>query len=423
MQPNSELKCNFLVMKIASRCNLNCTYCIMYNVGDLSYKNQPKVMSDAVVDALLDRVKTHCRRHGIDKFDFSFHGGEPLLAGPDFFRKFVAKANARLLPAVTPSYTLQTNGTLLTEDWCRLFGELDISIAVSLDGTPEANDMYRIDHAGRGSYDKIRQGFSIAKNSKHLRYVPNVLSVINVQSDPLEVYRHFRQLGVTGIDFILPHATHDQPPAGFAERKPGDTPYADWLIAVFDHWFVESKPKPSIRFFDFIIASILGFDAPFEYLGIQRNEILIVETDGGIEPVDSLKACGEGFTKVGANVLTHHLDSAFDVQLARLYNLSHQMLCKQCSHCPVRHVCGGGFLPDRYSKATGFNNPSVYCADLMKVITHIQNRVLDHFPADMLDKLGLAPLSYEEARTLLRDGAAGEDEPWYALELEAFRQG
>jgi uncharacterized protein len=121
-------------------------------------------------------------------------------------------------------------------------------------------------------------------------------------------------------------------------------------------------------------------------------------------------------------VLTHPLDSAFDVQLARLYNLSHQMLCKQCSHCPVRHVCGGGFLPDRYSKATGFNNPSVYCADLMKVITHIQNRVLDHFPADMLDKLGLAPLSYEEARTLLHDGAAEEGEPGYALELEAFRQ-
>ncbi|HEY1202986.1 MAG TPA: hypothetical protein VGE79_18505 [Niastella sp.] len=82
--PVSDLKCKLLVLKVASRCILNCTYCYMYNLGDTTYMKQPKVMSDDVVDSLITRVKKHCHMHGIDVFDFNFHGGEPLLAGPEF---------------------------------------------------------------------------------------------------------------------------------------------------------------------------------------------------------------------------------------------------------------------------------------------------------------------------------------------------
>src|SRR5690349_18876814 len=104
--PVSDLKCKLLVLKVASRCNLNCTYCYMYNLGDTTYMKQPKVMSDDVVDNLIARVKKHCHMHGIDVFDFNFHGGEPLLAGPAFFEKFVNKANEALLPEVTPIFSM-----------------------------------------------------------------------------------------------------------------------------------------------------------------------------------------------------------------------------------------------------------------------------------------------------------------------------
>ena len=73
-------QCNTIVIKIASRCNLNCSYCYMYNLGDTTYKSQPKLMSNDIIDSLINRVKEHCQEHGIKNFHFVIHGGEPLLA-------------------------------------------------------------------------------------------------------------------------------------------------------------------------------------------------------------------------------------------------------------------------------------------------------------------------------------------------------
>ncbi len=416
------LKCNFIVLKVASRCNLNCSYCIMYNVGDNTYLKQPKVMSDKTVDALLVRIKNHCLLHNIKEFDFSFHGGEPLLAGKDFFRKFCAKAKAIIPSDIKVTFGMQTNGVLITDEWCDLFDELDILIAISLDGTPEANDKFRVDHAGRGSYKEIVKGLKIAQQSKKLRYSPSILSVINVESDPVEVYNHFRNLEVDSVDFILPHKIHDKRPATI--KKNGiieeNTPYGDWLIAIFDQWFYEKKPRPDIRFFDAIIAIILGMDVPFEYLGGQNNEILVVETDGGIEAVDSLKACGNGFTKNGVNLISHELDDALQNDLAILYSRSHQMLCNQCNCCPIKNVCGGGFFPDRYYKENGFNNPSVYCQDLTKIITHIQNSIIGCLSQADLQSLGIKEYSYTEVRQATYDKLMVTPEPEYAWMLEKF---
>jgi len=424
MEEAAKLKCNFVVLKIASRCNLNCSYCIMYNVGDYTYKKQPKVMSDKTVDALLNRIKKHCLKHNINVFDFSFHGGEPLLAGPEFFIKFIQKVKEILPSHIQISYTLQTNGILISDEWCDLFSKLNIFIAVSLDGTPAANDKFRVDHAGRGSYKAIVSGLKIAQRSKALNYSPNILSVINVESDPMEVYNHFKSLGVQSVDFILPHQIHEDEPLSIykCDIHSEATPYGDWLVKIFDQWFYEKKPRPEIRFFDVIIACILGMDVPFEYLGGQKNEILVIETNGGIEAVDSLKACGNGFTKNGVNVATHDIDEALENELAQVYSMSHQLLCKQCSCCPIKNVCGGGFLPDRYSKQNGFNNPSIYCKDLTRIITHIQNAIIDCLdPADTA-VLEIKKITYLDVRKSIIKKMNVTAEPTYLALLEKFKQ-
>ena len=424
MEEAAKLKCNFVVLKIASRCNLNCSYCIMYNVGDDTYKKQPKVMSDKTVDALLNRIKKHCLKHNINVFDFSFHGGEPLLAGPEFFIKFIQKVKEILPSHIQISYTLQTNGILISDEWCDLFSKLNIFIAVSLDGTPAANDKFRVDHAGRGSYKAIVSGLKIAQRSKALNYSPNILSVINVESDPMEVYNHFKSLGVQSVDFILPHQIHEDEPLSIykCDIHSEATPYGDWLVKIFDQWFYEKKPRPEIRFFDVIIACILGMDVPFEYLGGQKNEILVIETNGGIEAVDSLKACGNGFTKNGVNVATHDIDEALENELAQVYSMSHQLLCKQCSCCPIKNVCGGGFLPDRYSKQNGFNNPSIYCKDLTRIITHIQNAIVDCLdPADTA-VLEIKKITYLDVRKSIIKKMNVTAEPTYLALLEKFKQ-
>jgi uncharacterized protein len=416
---DNNLKCSSLVVKVASRCNLNCTYCYMYNMGDSTYKNQPKVMPDAVVDAMLEKTLLHCIRHGIREFAFVFHGGEPLLAGFEFYEKFVSKALDQLLPDVKPIFVIQTNATLLTEEWCKLLGRLQIQVGISLDGTPEDNDMFRIDHAGKGSYEKIIRGLKIAQQSPFLINEPGILSVLNVNADPIKTYEHLKGLRVKRVNFLFPDSTYDQPPPQSFTKN--ETAYADWLIQLFDRWLDEPNgERINISLFEGIIMAILGIEASDEFMGSANNELLVIETNGGIEAVDVLRICGDGFTKRNANVLTHEFDDAMENDLAKLYNLSHKKLCKQCMACPVKDICGGGYLPHRYSHKSGFNNPSVYCHDLLKLITHIQNKVLEQMPDELLNTCDVDFLSFENAKEMMQESAHEYDEQDCADELLNF---
>jgi uncharacterized protein len=423
--PEKEYKCSYLVVKVASRCNLNCTYCYMYNLGDQSYLKQPKKMSEEVVDALMQRVLTHCKGKDTNNFVFSFHGGEPLLAGKEFFRMFTGKAKAALEPAgITPLFNMQTNAVLITDDWCRLFEELHIGIGLSLDGYKEVNDAHRIDHKGNGSYDRIVKGMKKAVGFPQLKQNVGVLSVININADPIKLYEHFVELGIPSFDLLLPAANYDQPPPTPDDYRwlSQETPFADWLIPMFNRWFDDKRPeRPRIRLFNGIVLQLLGAWGATDAIGSNHIEVLVVETDGGIEAVDTLKMCGDGFTKEGANVLTHEFEDAFQNDLIRLYEKSHQALCTKCLNCPVKDICGSGYLPHRYSSENGFNNPTVYCKDLMKLITHIQNRVFALLPESFLEKMDLRAMTYAEALAYTEASEAFLPSS-YDQELESFRK-
>lgn len=395
----APLKAKELILKVASRCNLNCDYCYVYNKGDDSWRNQPRTMPREVVDAVIAKTRDHCLRHGVKRFIFHFHGGEPLLCGPEFFEYFVAAARRVLRPEVEPVFTMQTNGTLLTDELCRLLYYLEVGVGISLDGPEEINDRHRVDHAGRGSYREMRAGVAAA-----LRTAPGtlnqlgVLTVIDINSDPIACYEHLKELGVHHADFLFPDCTIDQPPPGFAGSE---APYADWLIRIFDRWFVERPVPVRLRLFEVLIAQMLGFSRNLDFLGAGANEMLFIEANGAIAASVILNICTPGLASAGANVLTHDFDDVLRNELVQAYHLSGQRMCATCDGCPVRGICGGGYLPHRYSAANGFDNPSVYCADLMKLITHIRGALEASVPAERRATLRLAPLSFEEARRLL----------------------
>jgi uncharacterized protein len=413
------LKCRTLVVKVASRCNLNCTYCYMYNMGDETYKSQPKTMSREVVDHILYRAVEHCEKLNLTDFTFVLHGGEPLLAEMDFFRYFTQKARREIPDTVKYRFIVQTNALLLTKEWCRLFGELNIGLGISLDGLKTDNDQFRIDHAGRGSYDRIINGLRIAQQSPDMKSKPGLLSVININADPVESYRHFKTLKVTGVDWLLPEATYDNPPFLPESDKSwaGETPYGDWLIAIFDQWFEDTDERFDIRQFYYIVHAVLGGEFNADNLGQLNNEVLVIETDGGIEAVDGLKSCGNGFTKAGANVRSHSFDEAMQTPLARLYHLSHHLLPQKCLACPVKEVCGGGTIAHRYHTKNGFNNPSVYCSDLLKLITHVQNKVVASLPSELINDSGISALTYADALKIINENLPLTAEPDYVKAL------
>lgn len=386
-----------LVVKVASRCNINCTYCYMFNLGDESYRFLPKVMTDDTVDQLIRKAIGHCRTCELGEFEFILHGGEPLLAGKVFFERFAEKAR-RLLNAqgIAVRIGVQTNGILLDTDWCRLLNTLSINIGISIDGPAGWHDRYRKDHQLNGTHAKTLAGLRTAQR-EGCRI--GVLSVMDPVTDPVEMYDYFKGLDIGDLDFLWPDHHYEKLPELYRGRasSPAYTPFGDWWMALFDRWFDDSQPKPRIRFLNQVILMILGMDAGFESIGGEENRYLIIETDGGIEASDYLKACGDGFTKEGLNLSTHELSDALNAPLMNMHRRSHHMLASTCRQCGIMEVCGGGHIAHRYGNGRGFNNPSVYCFDLMKLLTHIQNRLLDRLSAETIREAQLSRMSYADA--------------------------
>jgi uncharacterized protein len=154
-----------------------------------------------------------------------------------------------------------------------------------------------------------------------------------------------------------------------------DTPYADWLIELFDHWY-PAQGIP-IRLFDEITGLLLGMSASHEMLGLSPLRSVVIETDGGIELADNLKAAYHGAGMTGLHVSTNPLDDALLLPGVVARQLGERALCQKCLACDVRTVCGAGLYAHRYRPGYGFYNPSVYCPDLLKLITHVRKTLQD----------------------------------------------
>jgi uncharacterized protein len=344
----------------------------------------------------MEKIRQHCVRHGIKEVGFVFHGGEPMLAGRDFFRRFVCEAQRVLQPEITPQFMMQTNGTLLDREWLDLLCELQIGFGISLDGPPEIHDANRVDHRGRGSYADVRAAINLAlADPRCNKLFGTVLTVVNLACDPLELYAHFKAIGLHGVDFLLPEANYDRTPPGFS-LDPNAAHYADWLITVFDEWFGTGDASFRIRLFENIIALVFGCEVSTDSIGGRKNDALVIETDGGLEPAAVLQSCGDAFKELGKNVLRSELDEVYESSLVRTYQIGASALCETCRSCSIRDVCGGGYLPHRYSSRNGFANPSIYCRDLSKLITHVQARVLDTLPEQMVQQYQLATVDHRD---------------------------
>lgn len=384
-----------LILKVASRCNLNCSYCYMYNLGDETYRNQPKSMPDDVTEAVLKQVALYSQNHQLNTFEFIFHGGEPLLLPKKFYSNFIEKAIQILPPTVKPIYSLQTNGTLLDAKWCKFLGKKDIRLGISLDGNKSINDLHRLTHAGSSSFDATLRGI---QNAAFHKNPVGLLSVLTLKSNPILSYNFYKSLNIKQLDFLWPHHTYDFPPP---KNEISNTPYADWWIELFKVWYEdEDYEKPNIRYLTQIIINILGLNTGFDMLGTATNDYLVIETDGSIEAVDALKICGNGFTKEGLDIKKHSFEDALGASLVQLYHKAHQKLPEKCQQCSIVEICGGGFLPHRFSSERGFDNPSVYCEDIYKIIGYVQNRIIENLSPETLEEAELEAIRPEEIKDI-----------------------
>ncbi|MQY25253.1 Anaerobic sulfatase-maturating enzyme [Nocardia sp. RB56] len=363
------------ILKVRSRCNLDCDYCYVYHLADQSWRSQPSRMEPEVVAAVVDRIAEHARAHQLPGVTVRLHGGEPLLGGAGDPIRIVESLRARLGP-IPLTASVQTNGVLLTEAVAARLVAADIGVGISLDGDRAANDLHRRFRDGRSSYDAVTAAVALMRKPEYRSHFGGVLCTVQLEADPLAAWHGLLELGVPAVDFLLPHGTWEHPPPGLV---PGDnrTPYADWLLTIFDEWFDAPERRCSVRIFEDLMHLVLGGTESYESFGLNPVALVVVETDGSYEQVDSMKAVSEGAAATGLDVFRHSLDEVSRLPSFVARQLGRAALAPTCLACEHHRICGGGLYPHRYRPGTGFRNPSVYCADLFALIGRIEERVED----------------------------------------------
>lgn len=362
------------ILKVHSRCNLSCDYCYVYEMADQSWRDQPMIMREETLARTAERIAEHASSNEMREVEVIFHGGEPLLAG----RKFLADAATTLRDTIGPDthveLGIQTNGSLLDEDMLDVLLEHRIKVGVSLDGGRAAHDRHRRYANGRGSHEDVVGGLRSLRQDRYRELFLGLLCTIDLDNDPIETYEALLEFDPPGVDFLLPIGNWDSRPPG-SLLSAASTPYADWLIAVFDRWYSAPRKQTRVDLFEEIINMVLGGQSRTESIGLSPVSLIVVETDGTLEQVDTLKSAFEGAPMTGMSVFAHPFDAALEHPTIAARQLGAASLCETCSSCPVVQVCGGGYYPHRYRTGSGFLNPSVYCADLFQLITHVSRRV------------------------------------------------
>lgn len=355
------------VIKVHSRCDLACDHCYVYEHADQSWRGRPVTMSEETFRRAAARIAEHAALHHLTRVHVVLHGGEPLLAGRERLRGFARELRSALRGVAELDLRMQTNGLRLDDAFCAMLAEESIVTSVSLDGDKVSNDRHRVRKDRSSSYGAVVAAVRRLNAPAHRSAFGGLLCTIDVRNDPVAVYQALAELAPPAIDFLLPHATWEHPPP----RPHGETDYADWLIAVHQKWTADGMPM-RIRMFESISRLSRGRGSLTEALGLGSSDLLVVETDGAIEQADWLKTAYAGAPETDLHIASNRLEEAAEHPGIQARRTGLAGLSAQCRACPVVTVCGGGLYGHRHSSANGFDNPSVYCADLLKLIQYVQ---------------------------------------------------
>ncbi|MFJ2024114.1 radical SAM/SPASM protein FxsBH, inactivated beta-hydroxylase extension form [Streptomyces sp. NPDC087897] len=409
------------VLKVHSRCDLACDHCYVYEHADQSWLTRPKVISDEAISWTARRLAEHATTHALPSVTVILHGGEPLLAGPARLRRVCEELGSALNGIAELDLRIHTNGVQLSPRYLDLFDEFHVRVGISLDGDRAANDRHRRYADGRSSHPPVLRAIALLREERYRHLDLGLLCTVDVRNDPVAVHDALAELEPPLVDFLLPHATWDAPPP----RPDGSpTAYADWLLRVFDRWSEQGRPMP-VRMFSSVLSTLSGGPSLTESLGLAPTDLVVIETDGTLEQVDSLKSAYEGAAATGFDVFRNTLDEVAAHPGVRARQLGLAGVGDTCRRCPLVRSCGGGLYTHRYRSddgtGGGFDNPSVYCADLTALIRGVEDRTATATGSPAVRSSGELLAAHQDlTRTLLAvlhdtlDGRGGAvwDEAW-----------
>ena len=290
-QPISQL-----LVKVASRCNIDCSYCYWFR--DAAVYDKPKLMSADVLQRLLQRIEEHVAKHSLIDFPIILHGGEPLLWGVENFSRIAEACEAiSSRTGCDIPIAVTTNGVLIDDEWLDCFEAHNISVAISLDGPAHIHDIHRRTFQGTGTHAAAERA---ARMLVSRDIGVSALAVCNPAYPPKQYVEFFAECGIANYDIMIPDATVDESPASIASFYKG----------LFDLWLEanRSKPTANIRIISDMITALLGNNSPTEGVGHKPVELCTVMTDGSVEAHDVLRIAGDGFTQTKFNIFEHAID-------------------------------------------------------------------------------------------------------------------
>lgn len=361
-----------VLIKVSSRCNIDCSYCYVYHSGDTNWARLNALISPAVMDDFASSLKCLARNQDRE-FCTVLHGGEPLMLGASGLHRFLALLRSTL-PDRYP-ISIQTNGTLISSEILDICSQFKTSLAVSIDGPPRINDRFRLDHKGRSTFDRVAAG--IAQLEGHIDagfLYAGLLAVVDPATNPAEVYGFFKDLNPPSVDFLYKDGNHSRLPPGKASVD--SIEYGSWMVQILDLYLNDPAPIP-IRVLDDSLRLLMGGGATKEGVGLSDFGILIFDTDGSITKNDTLKSAHDGadrFIKSWKAEGTQVMDLLDSDEYRRYHDLQ-RPTSRICRQCPELEICGGGMALHRWSDPNGYDNPSVYCADQLMLISTMRERL------------------------------------------------
>ncbi|MBI3911262.1 MAG: anaerobic sulfatase maturase [Armatimonadetes bacterium] len=369
-------------------CNLDCSYCFYLRKEDLYPEGTPFRLSEEVLEAF---TRQYLAAQRVPEVTFAFQGGEPTLMGLDFFRTAIALQEKYRKPGMRISNTLQTNGVLLNDEWCRFLKEHRFLVGLSLDGPRHLHDAYRVDKGGNPTFDRVYRALKLLQ--RHGVDL-NILCVVNrINSEhPLDVYCFFRSEGVQFIQFVpaVERASNGE----VTEWTVRPEQWGQFLCAVFEEWVRRDVGRIFVQHFDVALEAWVGAEPSLCVHARTCGNCLAMEHNGDLFSCDHFVTPDYYLGNIQTTPLTELVGSTFQRAFG---NDKRDSLPRYCRECPVLFACNGGCPKDRFA-TTPDGDPGLnyLCAGYRKFFTHIgpAMRIMADLlrnrrpPAAIMDMLG-----------------------------------
>ncbi len=426
---NAPPRFHVLVKPTGATCNLDCAYCFFLS-KEMLYPGSRFRMADELLETYIRQL---IEGHQSREVTLAFQGGEPTLMGVPFFRRAVELAEKYRRPGMTIEYTIQTNGTLLDDEWGEFLRANNFLVGISIDGPREIHDLYRYDKGGAPTFDRVMRGLDALKRH-HVEW--NVLCTLhrNNAGKPLELYHFFRdELGAQFMQFIpiverlTPeqaavsmslvdpwHSWRDRPlytQSGtiVTERSITGEQYGAFLIAIFDEWVRHDVARVYVQMFDVALANWLGMPSGLCIHSRTCGTALAIEHNGDLYSCDHFV---EPQYFLGNIKQEHLIDLVASEKQVKFGNDKFDTLPRYCRECDVRFACHGGCPKDRFiTTPDGEPGLNYLCAGYKAFFHHIRGAMdymvneLKHErpPANIMAALARSDAAREAAQSVGRN--------------------